>query len=112
MTFRSRRHTKQINPPGAAPWKREPQFDTTLAKAVVRAFRWRDLLECGSYSTIRELAKAENINESYVARILRLTLLSPDIIERVLNGRTEGIPELSLLLSPFPIEWRKQLRPR
>jgi hypothetical protein len=32
-------------------------------KAIVRAYRWRDMLETGNYATVRDLAEAENIND-------------------------------------------------
>jgi hypothetical protein len=48
-------------------------------QAVARAFRWREMLENGTHATIAELAAAEKINESYVGRVLRVTLLAPDI---------------------------------
>ncbi len=52
-------------------------WTAALVKALARAFRWRDMLEDGQYATIREIAEAEKITESYVGRILRLTLLAP-----------------------------------
>ena len=58
-----------------------------MVKAVAWAFRWREMLENGSFATIREIAAAEKINESYVGRVLRLTLLAPDIVEAILSGR-------------------------
>ncbi len=82
--------------------------DTTLVKAVARAFRWRRMMEAGRYGTINELAAAENINSSYVSRLLRLTLLAPDIVEAILDGRqTEGMT-LPVLMEPFPVEWERQ----
>jgi len=42
---------------------------------------------CRSHATIAEIATAENLNESYVGRVLRLTLLAPDIVEAILGGR-------------------------
>ena len=56
-----------------------PQVDSTLVKAIARAFRWRKLLETGRHATIKEIAKAEKINPSYVSRVLGLTLLAPEI---------------------------------
>jgi hypothetical protein len=86
----------------------KPQPDGTLAKALARAWRWRRVLENGEYGTIAELAAAERISRSYVCRVLRLTLLAPDIVERILDGRpTAG---LSQLMQPFPVEWAKQSR--
>jgi DNA-binding IscR family transcriptional regulator len=47
--------------------------DTALVKAIVRAHRWRQMLEGGEHSSSEELAKAEKVNASYLSRILRLT---------------------------------------
>ena len=82
--------------------------DTTLVKAVARAFRWRRMMETGRFATINELAAAEKINSSYVSRLLRLTLLCPDIVEAILDGRQpEGIT-LPGLMEAFPVEWERQ----
>jgi hypothetical protein len=55
--------------------------------ALARAFRWRKLLETGAYGSIEELAAAEKISASYVSRVLRMTLLAPDIAEAILDGQ-------------------------
>ncbi|AMN39709.1 hypothetical protein [Rhodoplanes sp. Z2-YC6860] len=65
------------------------RFDDSIAKALARAYRWKQKLDDGTYATVGELAKAERINESYVTRILRLNLLAPDIVEAALDGRTQ-----------------------
>ena len=95
-------------PPGAAV---EPiRIDNTLVKALARAFRWQRMLEDGTYATVAELAAAEKINESYVCRVLRLTLLAPDIVEVVLDGRQPTELQMDFLLRPFPVECCKQRR--
>ena len=66
------------------------------------------MLESGAYATIREIANAEKINESYVGRVLRLTLLAPEIVEIILNGRQSTGLQLDRLLRAFPVEWGKQ----
>jgi hypothetical protein len=58
-----------------------------MVKAIVQAFRWREMLENGTHATIAEIAAAEKINESYDERVLRLTLLAPEVVEAILNGR-------------------------
>jgi len=96
-----------LTPVGMAP-RGSTAADTTLVKALARAFRWRRMLETGRYGTIDELATAEKINSSYVSRLLRLTLLAPDIVEAILDGRQlEGIT-LPGLMEPFPVEWGRQ----
>ena len=58
-----------------------PHIDSTLVKFISRAFPWQKMLETGLYAPIREIAKAEKINSSYVPRVLRLTLLAPATVE-------------------------------
>jgi hypothetical protein len=111
ITLRHQGGRKQVvTPAGATPWIPTPRrIDNTLVKAIVRAHRWRDMLESGRYNTVRDLAKAEVINESYLGRVLRLTLLSPSIIEAILEGRQPSTLELEGLLKQFPSEWDQQL---
>jgi hypothetical protein len=83
-----------------------PRPDGTLVKALARAWRWQKLLDDDFYTGIAELADAERISRSYVCRVLRLTLLAPDIVERILDGRpTAGLAQF---LKPFPVEWEQQ----
>jgi hypothetical protein len=111
ITMRHQGGRKQVvTPAGATPWIPTPsRVDNTMVKAIVRAHRWRDMLESGRHATVRDLAKAEAINESYLGRILRLTLLSPTIIEAILEGRQPAMLELDDLLTQFPIAWDQQL---
>jgi hypothetical protein len=79
-----------------------------MVKAIARAFQWRDLLENGAHTTIAEIAAAEKINESYVGRFLRLTLLAPDIGETILGGRQPTELQQEDLMRRFPVGWREQ----
>jgi hypothetical protein len=109
VTFLQRGGRKQIlTPAGTAPWSPTPRVDTTLVKAVVRAHRWRQMLESGEYASSAELAKAEKVNDSYLSRILRLTLIAPGIIEAILTGRQPSTLQLDDLLKPLPAEWAQQ----
>jgi hypothetical protein len=92
-------------PDGAAPPRR---MDSTLVKALARAFRWKRMLESGEFVTIAELAKRERIAPSYMTRVLRLTLLAPDIVEAILEG--QQMPEVTLarVLESFPLDWAVQ----
>lgn len=98
-----------VTPANVETWApRKPQVDNTLIKAVVRAHRWRNMLESNLFSSVRDLAKAEKINESYLCRVLRLTLLSPEITEAILNGLQPGGLELAQLLKSIPANWDEQ----
>jgi hypothetical protein len=108
MRFQRRGGRKRIVAPDGselAP-NSKPQPDGTLVKALARAWRWQRMLESSEYGTLVELADAEGIRRSYVCRVLRLTLLAPDIVERILDGRpTAGLAQF---LKPFPFEWELQ----
>ncbi|WP_454283611.1 hypothetical protein [Roseovarius sp. MBR-79] len=82
--------------------------DNSLIKAMARAFRWKRLLESGEFTTVAELAEREGIGSSYVTRVLRLTMIAPDIVETILDGNQ--VPEVTLarVLEPFPTDWEQQ----
>ena len=82
--------------------------DPAMVKALARAFRWKRLLDDGRYASISEIAAAEKIDRGYVGSILRLTLLAPDIVEAILDGRQPDGLGLPALLKPFPLEWKRQ----
>jgi hypothetical protein len=110
MRFRRRGGRKRI----VAPDGREivptskPQPDGTLLKAIVRAWRWQRMLDEGLCTSVSEIGDAENISKSYVSRILRLALLAPDFIERILEGRGVGALMLESLERPLPASWEEQ----
>ncbi len=87
-----------------------PHIDSTLVKAIARAFRWQKMLETGHYATIREIAKAEKINPSYVSRVLRLTLRAPATVEAILDGRASDAPTLAEAIGSFWVESSAQRR--
>ena len=97
---------KEMVMPNGAEQARKP--GTTLVKALARAFRWKRMLESEEFATIAELAEREGIAASYMTRVLRLTLLAPDIVEAILDGRQGLEVTLARLMEPFPAEWADQ----
>ena len=79
--------------------------DNTLVKALARAFRWKQMMETGEFTTIAELAAREGIAPTYMSRVLRLTLLAPDIVEAILDGTQAPEMTLARALEPFPAGW-------
>jgi hypothetical protein len=109
MALRKYGSTKRIVAPDGGEISRQPKEpDSTLVKALSRAFRWRKLLENGTFQTIAELAEAENINPSYVSRVLRLTLLAPDLVEAILSANLDRAVTIDRLMKPLPASWRAQ----
>jgi hypothetical protein len=92
-------------PPGARPAR---SADGALVKALARAFRWQRMLESGEFATIAELAERERIAPSYMTRVLRLTLLAPDIVEAIQDGRLHPEVTLARVLGPFAESWTEQ----
>lgn len=82
--------------------------DPALVKALARAFRWRRLLEEGEFGSLGDLAAAEKMDRSHLARLLRLTLLAPDIVEAILDGRHPEEMTLAVLREGVPADWGQQ----
>ena len=77
---------------------------------IARGFYWQEMIDNGKITNIRELAKIMNVNESYVGRTIRLTMLSPEIIHRAIRGTLP--PDISLAkLYKLPDRWDEQLKP-
>lgn len=83
--------------------------ENALLKAVAKAHRWRRKIESGEHASITELAKAENVNQSYACRILRLTLLAPTIVAEILDGRYSHDLMLKRIMKPLPVHWGEQI---
>src|SRR3954453_22346785 len=87
-----------------------PQPDGVLVKALARAWCWQRLLDRGVYGSATEIAEAEKISKSYVSRVLRLALLSPDIVEAILGGWAHQRVMLKPPERPLPVGWEEQRR--
>ncbi len=100
-----------VGPDGEENWAPLPTGpDTTLIRALGRAHRWKRLIENGTYGSIKELATAEKVNDTYVGRILRLTLLAPDVVEVILDGRQPRMLQLKDLMRLVSNDWSEQRR--
>jgi hypothetical protein len=106
VSFRRNRGRTEIHAPDSDAPISEP--DHTLLKAIARAHRWRAMLDSGEFESIRHLARKERIAESYLARVVRMTLLSPKLIEAVLAGNPPAGLDLKTALEPFPSVWSEQ----
>ena len=96
---------EMVLPEGAA---QAPKPDNALVKALARAFRWKRMLESGEFASISELAEKEGIAFTYMARLMRLSLLSPELVDAVMDGRQPAHITLANLMDPFPADWKVQ----
>jgi hypothetical protein len=87
------------------PWDTEP---TPLQLALARGHKWLQMLESGAVKSMREIANLEGIDNSYISRMVNLTVLAPDIVEAILDDNVP--PELTLfdLAVDPPRLWKKQ----
>ena len=110
LTFRKRGGRKLVVTPDGAAWAPRPRVDNAMVKALARAFRWRKMLDEGVHATLEDLARAKGVAPSYVGRVLRLTLLAPEIVEAILDGRQPAELQLDDLLEGFPVVWDEQIQ--
>ena len=103
----ARRAELVVTPDGAA-WAPRAQVDNAMVKALARAFRWRRMLDAGVYGTLDDLARAKGVHTTYVSRVLGLTLLAPEIVEAILDGRQPAELQLEGLLEGIPLDWDGQ----
>jgi len=78
--------------------------------ALARAFRWQQYIDDGKFKNITELAKNIGLDEACVARTLRLRLLSPTIIHRIIKGDIPQRLNMTALRGPLPDIWEEQER--
>ena len=91
-----------VGPNNARPVTRRHEPLSPLVRALARAYRWQKLIETGEFSAIAELAACERIDKSYVAKMVRLTLLAPDLVEFILaRAQPDAIDIVSLKLPLF-----------
>jgi site-specific DNA recombinase len=86
-----------------------PAPNRTLIRALIRAYRWRAQLESGAISSIEAISRLENVNATYVGKLLSLAYLAPDLTDAILDGRQ---PPLLMVMhirtNDIPLEWNAQ----
>ncbi|OSM07639.1 putative LacI family regulatory protein [Magnetofaba australis IT-1] len=79
-----------------------------MVRALAKARRWQSMLENGAAATIKDLARQEGVDKSFMARTLRLNSLAPEIVESILDGSYPDTISLESLRSPFSLVWKDQ----
>ena len=109
ITIRKRGGRRLVVAPDGAPWAApRARIDNTLVKALARAHRWKTMLDDGRYGSVTELAAREKLDRGYLGKILTLTLLAPDIVEMIMDGRQPAELGVHVMREGFPVEWGEQ----
>ncbi len=111
MTFKRRGGRKEIIMPQGLEGKPSSKqtAQNAILVAIARAFRWKELIETGRVKNLAEIARANRVDGSYVSRILDITLLAPDIIDAILDGKEpSGLSLARLTKKQIPLLWEEQ----
>lgn len=79
-----------------------------LAMNLARAFRWQSLIDSGTYRNTGDLAEAIGKDPAFVARMIRLTLLAPEIVHAILAGTLRKSIPMDKLSKTMPERWADQ----
>lgn len=85
-----------------------PDYQKAFVVALARAHRWLELLESGKYRSINEMAQTFGVSNAYMRRLLRFTLLAPDIVAAILNGNEPDGFSQNKLVGAIPALWEEQ----
>lgn len=108
---RKNTRTVLVPPPGSSSVLSAGGEDLPMIKTLGKAFYWQKLLNQGAYASIADMARAMRLEPGWMAEVLRMTNLAPDIIEAVLNGTQPRQLDLQTLRgrnSPLPRDWHEQ----
>ena len=83
---------------------------TILQAALARARHWQRLLDSGKHKSLREISVAEDVDPSYVSRVMNLNLLDPEIVELILNDEMECSASFNDFCIGLPCAWADQYR--
>jgi len=81
---------------------------TPLQLALARGYRWLAMLDSGTAKSLKEIAKREGIDDSYVSRMVNLTTLAPDIVAAILDDVLPNHITLFDLAVDPPALWEDQ----
>jgi hypothetical protein len=109
LTIRRRRGRKTVVTPVVREGVLPTRADPALLKALARGFRYQRLLDEGRYASITEMAAAEKIERGYLGSLLRLTLLAPDVVEAIMDGRQPEGMTLPAMMGPASLAWESEV---
>ncbi len=87
LSIKRRRYSKVlVPPPGNSSAQVKSSFDLPMIRTLGKAFYWQKLLDTGTVANATELARQLRLEPGWVAEVLRMTRLAPDIVQAILDG--------------------------
>jgi hypothetical protein len=108
LTIRKRNGRPKIVPPADVVPANDGGVDPHILKAIAKAWSWRRRLEGGAFSTMSDIAEAENVTPAYVGRMLKLAYLAPSVLEKLLIARVSPIVSVKELAEVTELTWAEQ----
>ena len=109
MEFKKRGGRKEIIlPEGALDPNAPPAEESALAISLARAHQWLELVETGAVASLSDISETLKLDLSYLARLMKLTLLAPDIKKAILTGTEPSGLSLAKLRKDIPVMWSDQ----
>ena len=108
LTIKRRNGRPRILPPADIEAAEGAMADPKLLRAIARAWDWRRRLERGEAATLKDIARSENVTVPFISRFLRLSYLSPEILERLLIHRQPCALSLDKLAATALVPWHEQ----
>jgi len=113
LTIKRRQNRKLLIPPAPDAATATGSLDVPMIKTLGKAFYWKRLLDEGVYTTTVDLARALKLEPGWAAEVLRMTMLAPDIVEAIFEGRQPRHLNLHTLRGReelLPRDWGEQRR--
>lgn len=109
LTVKRRGVRKLLLPPtDTATAMPKPRHDLPLLKALGKAFHWQKLIDQGAVEDAAAIARQERLDRTWVNETLRLTLLAPEIVVAILDGRQPRTLSLQTVRRGVPVDWAEQ----
>ena len=92
----------------APPPPAHQQSIQAIQAALLKALKWNMALTKSSTLTMSAIAKEENVNQRYIAQLLPLACLAPDIMDAIAKGNIPATFSLRNFKKGFPRDWKAQ----
>lgn len=110
LTIRKRNGRPKILPPENVYEQEARAQDPHILKALGRAWAWRRRLESGEAASVGDIARTESVTDRFASRMIRLTYMSPNLLEALVILRHPLSLSLNDLIYLSQLPFLEQVR--